>query len=169
MKSDDVSITGCAVNVAKDLKEWAVTLKGGFALAREPLKAMELLACAPQGLTLILTFEGSTPDGGSIYSQIRRMTYTASLIVNDPLDISPEADFTRSPNEQASLLERVDQLETRIATFTPPCLKDGRDSDLDRVKMEGTAPLILPDGQPLRGYSVKFSFKIQPPSLTLRQ
>jgi hypothetical protein len=169
MKSDDVSNAGCAVNVAKDIKEWTIASKGGFAFAREPLKALELLSSAPQGTTVVLTFDGSQPDGGSVYSQIKRMTYTASLLINDALDISPEADFTRSPNEQASLLEMVDKLEDRIATFTPPCLKDGRDSDMDRVKLEGTASLILPDGQPLRGYSIKFSFKIQPPRLTLRQ
>jgi hypothetical protein len=166
--SADTSLAGCAKNIASDLKEWATAQRGGFSFSRDPFKTIELLSNAPDGLTLVLSFEESAFESDNVFNQPRRMRYTASVIINDPLDISQEADYTRSPNDNLALLEIVDSLEKRILSFTPPSADANRNSDMDRVKYEGTSGLILPDGQPLRGYGVKFSFRIKSPLLTLR-
>lgn len=167
--STDTTIAGCLRNVASDLKEWADAKRAGFAVAKNPLRSLELLACAPDGLTLILSFTGAASESDNVYRQNRRLNFSASLIKNDPLDVSPEADYRAAPNETLSLLDVVDELQARVMSFTPPCVKPGRDSDMDRVKDEGIEPLQDADEMPLRGYVVKFSFKVQPPLLNMRQ
>lgn len=168
-QSTDTTNAGCAENIARDLKEWADGMKAGFAFARDPMRSLELLACAPQGLALVLAWEGSTPDSDTIYRQNKRMNFVANLVKNDPLDVSPESDYKASPNETLSMLQMVDSLQERIMTFTPPNLRAGRDSDLDRVVDGGVTPIVSTEELPLRGYAVRFSFKVIPPLLKMRQ
>jgi len=167
-RSSNVSVYDCALNIGSDLKEWAQTKSFGFSFSRDPLRTFELLANAPNGGTVVLSFDSSSGEGDNIRRQNRRMNYVANLVVNNPLDVSPESDYSRAPDETATILEILAELETRIMSFVPPSLAEGRESIMDRVQYGGTTGLTMPNGQPLRGYAISFSFLVETPPVTIR-
>jgi hypothetical protein len=154
-KSVDVLLEAMRSN----LDTWARTQKGACYVARDPLAAIELLAEAPSGWRLILSFEGDRPMDtraiGVPEPYVVESTLRIIVSCNPGLRLINDSQLLKGDTGgRASLLALLSLVRKRILAYrwSTTLVYKGAMTYL------GTRPFSIPDFLPLAAFEMTFAF-----------
>jgi hypothetical protein len=148
--------------VHDDLKVFVSTRGGVVSLAADPYNFLEQLAESPQGFKLVVQWAGDdnrtqSADEGVFADQLIEI----GISVNTGLTLKPEAALIATrPGGAPALLALVEDVRFRIRSMviSRPLQQDCE----PRFHYLGAKPVVLPDGVPLRAYSLRLSITAAP-------
>lgn len=133
-----------------DFATWVAGVKGKLSIARDPWNVLEILCEGPQGLQVILHWNGDEPAGD--LSQDPLSNNALEVIVGYNLGLNAQQDDALIVNRtnRPSLLKFVTDARARLLTY-----KFAEDVTEQFLEYAGTEPVTLPDGMPLAAYRIR--------------
>jgi hypothetical protein len=139
-----------------DLEPWLKTLKGFCSVARDPLNVLELLAEAPAGFRVILTFDGDEvplSQTAGYPPPIVRTRLRAIVSCNPGLRLARDHAILKGNVARDSLLAILATVRKRMMGYRWPTtlVHEGA------MSYEGTRPYEFPEFLPFAAYAMTFS------------